>query len=112
MEDPVPETEGQVQEEENSSGASSDTGTGSSSKGKTDDFEEKMEKNQGKRFDYLLKQTEIFSHFMMSSNRDKSPTSPLKIKPSKEKGKKVEERRPSESTDHRHRKTEQEEDEE
>lgn len=35
-----------------------------SSRGKGEDFETKLETDRGKRFDYLLKQTEIFSHFM------------------------------------------------
>ena len=54
------------------------------------------------RFDYLLKQTELFSHFMGNSKA----TSPLKVKPGK---KKV----ASKGTvgDSRHRMTEQEEDE-
>ncbi|CAL8083605.1 unnamed protein product [Orchesella dallaii] len=69
---------------------------------------------QGKRFDFLLKQTEIFSHFVANGVASgKAPTSPLKVKPSKEeKKKKLNERRISEAGDHRHRMTEQEEDEE
>ncbi|ODM95941.1 Chromatin-remodeling complex ATPase chain Iswi [Orchesella cincta] len=68
----------------------------------------------GKRFDFLLKQTEIFSHFVANGVASgKAPTSPLKVKPSKEeKKKKLNERRISEAGDHRHRMTEQEEDEE
>jgi len=58
--------------------------------------------NRAKRFDFLLKQTEVFSHFMGGTNKAKSP---LKVKPEKKpkKGK---------TGDHRHRMTEQEEDEE
>ena len=60
---------------------------------------------RAKRFDYLLKQTEVFSHFMGGSGKAKSP---LKMKPEKKKkpGKNAKE------GDHRHRMTEQEEDEE
>ena len=103
-----------------SSSASSESGT-SSSRGPTEDYEMKLEKDQGKRFDFLLKQTEIFAHFMTSANKDKSPKSPLKIKPKEKRGassitsnssSKIEARRVSEAGDHRHRKTEQEEDEE
>lgn len=59
-----------------------------------------------KRFDYLLKQTELFSHFMGSSKKAKSP---LKVKatPSGGGGKEG-----GKEGDHRHRMTEQEEDEE
>jgi len=57
-----------------------------------------------KRFDFLLKQTELFSHFMGSS---KGSSSPLKAKaPKQTKNKKGKE------GDNRHRMTEQEEDEE
>ena len=56
-----------------------------------------------KRFDFLLKQTELFSHFMGTSKA----TSPLKVKPVKTK--KV---LKGKDGDNRHRMTEQEEDEE
>ena len=55
-----------------------------------------------KRFDFLLKQTELFSHFMGSNKA----TSPLKVKAGKKKVMKGKE------GDNRHRMTEQEEDEE
>ncbi|XP_023332066.1 chromatin-remodeling complex ATPase chain Iswi [Eurytemora carolleeae] len=55
-----------------------------------------------KRFDFLLKQTELFSHFMGSSKA----SSPLKVKDKKKKVNKGKE------GDNRHRMTEQEEDEE
>jgi hypothetical protein len=59
--------------------------------------------NRAKRFDFLLKQTEVFSHFMGGTKAK----SPLKMKPEKKKaGKNAKE------GDHRHRMTEQEEDEE
>ena len=60
---------------------------------------------RAKRFDFLLKQTEVFAHFMGGSGKAKSP---LKMKPEKKK-------KPSKNAkegDHRHRMTEQEEDEE
>ena len=44
----------------------------------------KQETDRGKRFDYLLKQTEIFSHFMVGT-KDKAPSSPLKCKPGRPK---------------------------
>ncbi|XP_054738222.1 chromatin-remodeling complex ATPase chain Iswi [Anastrepha obliqua] len=70
------------------------------------DFDNKIETDRGKRFDFLLKQTEIFTHFM--TNSSKSPTKP-KGRPKKNKDK---EKEKDGNADHRHRKTEQEEDEE
>ena len=58
--------------------------------------------NRAKRFDFLLKQTEVFSHFMGGTNKAKSP---LKVKPEKKQKK-------GKIGDSRHRMTEQEEDEE
>ena len=55
-----------------------------------------------KRFEFLLKQTELFSHFMGNNKT----TSPLKVKPGKKKVMK------GKDGDNRHRMTEQEEDEE
>jgi hypothetical protein len=57
-----------------------------------------------RRFDYLLKQTELFSHFMGNTKA----TSPLKIKDKKTKKSTA----GGKEGDHRHRMTEQEEDEE
>ncbi|EEB20390.1 helicase, putative [Pediculus humanus corporis] len=92
---------------ENSNASSADT---LSSKGKTEDCDTKIENDRSKRFDYLLRQTEIFSHFMMNNERgNKTPTSPLKMKPGRPKKKTSLAGNPG---DHRHRKTEQEEDEE
>ncbi|VVC98655.1 unnamed protein product [Leptidea sinapis] len=99
----VEETEN-VDVGENSNGSSSDT---TSSKGREGDFESKIETDRSKRFDFLLKQTEIFSHFM--SNTPKSGSSPPKAKAGRPKKIKEPELEPG---DHRHRKTEQEEDEE
>ncbi len=59
----------------------------------------------GKRFEYLLKQTELFSHFMGDNKKAKSP---LKVKEPKSSSK----GRNAKDGDHRHRMTEQEEDEE
>ncbi|XP_042214025.1 chromatin-remodeling complex ATPase chain Iswi-like isoform X2 [Homarus americanus] len=119
---------------ENSNESSSAETTSSSKAG--GEYENKMETDRSKRFDYLLKQTEIFSHFMVGA-RDKTPSSPLKCKPGRPK--KAENRKPSitgdqqgisnqllehkalagrvkkltsAAADHRHRMTEQEEDEE
>ncbi|OWR46917.1 Chromatin-remodeling complex ATPase chain Iswi [Danaus plexippus plexippus] len=89
---------------DNSNGSSSDT---PSSRGKEGDFESKIETDRAKRFDFLLKQTEIFSHFM--TNTPKSGSSPPKPKAGRPR--KIKEPEP-EAGDHRHRKTEQEEDEE
>uniref|UniRef100_A0A5S6PYK1 Uncharacterized protein n=1 Tax=Trichuris muris TaxID=70415 RepID=A0A5S6PYK1_TRIMR len=68
--------------------------------------------DQAKRFEFLLKKTELFSHFVSSGHsvRDgKVTVSPLKLK-----GVKSEKALPKVSSvgDHRHRKTEKEEDEE
>lgn len=72
-------------------------------------YEERVEADKATRFNYLLKQTEIFSHFMNTTRSKKQPTSPLKMKtpqfPSRS-------RKLSDCGDHRHRRTEQEEDEE
>jgi len=91
-----------METEENSNQSSETT-----SSSKTGEYETKMDTDRSKRFDYLLKQTEIFSHFM-SGPRDKTPSSPLKCKPGRPTTKK-----PAKSSvgDHRHRMTEQEEDE-
>lgn len=67
---------------------------------KGEEFEVKVASDRGRRFDFLLKQTEIFSHFM---NQSKTPTKPKTGRPKKEK---------PDTLDLRHRKTEQEEDEE
>lgn len=76
------------------------------------DFDTKLETDRGRRFDYLLQQTEIFAHFM-SGIGAKGAASPVKIKPGRPKLKKNDEKaKLSAVGDHRHRKTEQEEDEE
>ncbi|XP_057313137.1 SWI/SNF-related matrix-associated actin-dependent regulator of chromatin subfamily A member 5-like [Hydractinia symbiolongicarpus] len=70
------------------------------------EYMDKMEKDRSTRFNFLLKQTEIFSHFLTTAGK-KPPKSPLKMKkqpdfPSP----------PKNVKDHRHRRTEKEEDEE
>lgn len=85
---------------------------------KGEDYENKVETDRSKRFDFLLKQTEIFSHFMTNSAKEKSPSSPLKLKPGRpkkivDKPKDLpKDKDGGDPADHRHRKTEQEEDEE
>jgi SWI/SNF-related matrix-associated actin-dependent regulator of chromatin subfamily A member 5 len=62
---------------------------------------------RGKRFEFLLQQTELFAHFMGAPNKAKSP---LKMK--KTTVKETAASRSAKEGDHRHRMTEQEEDEE
>ncbi|XP_077293323.1 nucleosome-remodeling ATPase imitation SWI isoform X2 [Arctopsyche grandis] len=85
------------------------TSSDNSSRGKEGDFESKIETDRSKRFDFLLKQTEIFSHFMASSSKT---TGGSPVKPKAGRPKKIKEEEKIDPTDHRHRKTEQEEDEE
>uniref|UniRef100_A0A8B9HMU1 SWI/SNF related, matrix associated, actin dependent regulator of chromatin, subfamily a, member 5 n=1 Tax=Astyanax mexicanus TaxID=7994 RepID=A0A8B9HMU1_ASTMX len=63
------------------------------------------------RFEYLLKQTEVFAHFIQPAAQ-KTPTSPLKMKPGRPRIKKDEKQNLLSAGDNRHRRTEQEEDEE
>lgn len=44
-----------------------------------EEYNEKMEKDRASRFGFLLKQTEIFSHFLNGAGK-KPPKSPLKMK--------------------------------
>ncbi|KAK7591268.1 hypothetical protein V9T40_002881 [Parthenolecanium corni] len=76
---------------------------------KSKDFDFKIKNDRSKRFEYLLKQTEIFSHFM--TNQSKASTSGSPPKP-KGRPRKEPLPAPGDPGDHRHRKTEQEEDEE
>ncbi|KAK9509609.1 hypothetical protein O3M35_006882 [Rhynocoris fuscipes] len=98
---------------ENSNDSSGDT---LSSKGKNEDFDTKIENDRAKRFEFLLKQTEIFSHFMTNQGNKNSPTKPKPGRPRKDANKAPGQVPPSASSsdagDHRHRMTEQEEDEE
>ncbi|KAK1791953.1 hypothetical protein P4O66_013926, partial [Electrophorus voltai] len=63
------------------------------------------------RFEYLLRQTEVFAHFIQPAAQ-KTPTSPLKMKPGRPRIKKDEKQNLLSAGDNRHRRTEQEEDEE
>ncbi|TKS68369.1 SWI/SNF-related matrix-associated actin-dependent regulator of chromatin subfamily A member 5 [Collichthys lucidus] len=87
----------------------------SSSSTKTKDsapgYEEKVQTDRTNRFEYLLKQTELFAHFIQPAAQ-KTPTSPLKMKPGRPRIKKDEKQNLLSAGDNRHRRTEQEEDEE
>ncbi|XP_078391133.1 SWI/SNF-related matrix-associated actin-dependent regulator of chromatin subfamily A member 5 isoform X1 [Cetorhinus maximus] len=74
-------------------------------------YEEKMKADRANRFDYLLQQTELFAHFIQPAAQ-KTPTSPLKMKPGRPRIKKDEKQTLLSVGDYRHRRTEQEEDEE
>ncbi|XP_031635008.1 chromatin-remodeling complex ATPase chain Iswi-like [Contarinia nasturtii] len=74
------------------------------------ELDNKMEKDRSKRFNFLLKQTEIFTHFMTNTG-SKSPTK-VKTVGRPKKNKEVLLEATGDPGDHRHRKTEQEEDEE
>jgi len=85
-----------------------------------ENYDSKLAQDRTNRFDYLLKQTEIFSHFMTPSGGSNAAA---KGKPGrKSKAVAVKQQQPTTPTDsasktvdpgdHRHRKTEQEEDEE
>ncbi|XP_063696190.1 chromatin-remodeling complex ATPase chain Iswi [Culicoides brevitarsis] len=102
----VEETETPMDTNENSNASSTD-GTDSNNKDNSD-FDAKIETDRSKRFEFLLKQTSIFSHFV--SPVGPSPKSPLKVKPTK--GRKAAASGSDDPADHRHRKTEQQEDEE
>lgn len=114
-----------VEENKSDDGENSNDSSGETSSSRGGDFETKLETDRSKRFDFLLKQTEIFSHFMTNANKEKSP---LKIKPgrprktpapadklqelNKDKDSKDKDAKDKDAADHRHSKTEQEEDEE
>ncbi|XP_052402279.1 SWI/SNF-related matrix-associated actin-dependent regulator of chromatin subfamily A member 5 [Carassius gibelio] len=74
-------------------------------------YEEKVKTDRTNRFEYLLKQTEVFAHFIQPAAQ-KTPTSPLKMKPGRPRIKKDEKQNLLSAGDNRHRRTEQEEDEE
>ncbi|EDV20568.1 uncharacterized protein TRIADDRAFT_60972 [Trichoplax adhaerens] len=74
------------------------------------ELDQKLANDRSKRFGYLLDQTEIFSHFIDGGVK-KAPSSPLKVKPVIFK-KAIDNESGEESGDHRHRRTEKEEDEE
>ncbi|XP_034864256.1 probable global transcription activator SNF2L1 isoform X3 [Mirounga angustirostris] len=75
------------------------------------EYEEKMKADRAKRFEFLLKQTELFAHFIQPSAQ-KSPTSPLNMKLGRPRIKKDDKQTLISAGDYRHRRTEQEEDEE
>ncbi|XP_036082616.1 probable global transcription activator SNF2L1 isoform X5 [Rousettus aegyptiacus] len=75
------------------------------------EYEEKMKADRAKRFEFLLKQTELFAHFIQPSAQ-KSPTSPLNMKLGHPRIKKDDKQSLISVGDYRHRRTEQEEDEE
>ncbi|XP_043829923.1 probable global transcription activator SNF2L1 isoform X4 [Dromiciops gliroides] len=75
------------------------------------EYEEKMKTDRAKRFEFLLKQTELFAHFIQPAAQ-KSPTSPLKVKVGRPRVKRDEKQCLLSAGDYRHRRTEQEEDEE
>ncbi|XP_069468752.1 probable global transcription activator SNF2L1 isoform X2 [Ambystoma mexicanum] len=75
------------------------------------EYEEKMKTDRSKRFEFLLKQTELFAHFIQPASQ-KSPTSPLKVKLGRPRMKQDEKQCLLSAGDARHRRTEQEEDEE
>lgn len=112
-EDPLPE-EG----DEDDTESKDDAEPAAAGEVMSENYDTKIVEDRCKRFDYLLKQTEIFSHFMTSGvnpNAKGKPGRKPKIPKSDDKAKPV----PSQSSstaeqpgDHRHRKTEQEEDEE
>ncbi|XP_045151784.1 probable global transcription activator SNF2L1 isoform X2 [Echinops telfairi] len=75
------------------------------------EYEEKMKTDRAKRFEFLLRQTELFAHFIQPTAQ-KSPTSPLNMKLGRPRIKKDEKQSLLSAGDYRHRRTEQEEDEE
>uniref|UniRef100_T1JJZ1 Chromatin-remodeling complex ATPase chain Iswi n=1 Tax=Strigamia maritima TaxID=126957 RepID=T1JJZ1_STRMM len=113
MEEQPAGTSGEVVEKAEVAAAETLTAPETPPKAKPDDreFDSKLEIDRSKRFDYLLQQTEIFAHFM--SGNTGAAASPTKLKPGRPKLKKNDEKaKLSAVGDHRHRKTEQEEDEE
>ncbi|RUS91446.1 hypothetical protein EGW08_000770 [Elysia chlorotica] len=82
--------------------------------GKDEAYEEKLEKDRSNRFGFLLKQTELFAHFMQTGAQagGGGPTSPLKMKGRPKLLKNDEKSKLVAAGDHRHRRTEEEEDEE
>ncbi|XP_064636747.1 SWI/SNF-related matrix-associated actin-dependent regulator of chromatin subfamily A member 5-like [Lineus longissimus] len=82
--------------------------------GRNEEFNEQVEGDRGKRFDFLLQQTELFAHFMATGSTlgAKTPTSPLKMKPGRPtRAPKLDPKQKlAQAGDHRHRRTEEEED--
>ncbi|KAA8594681.1 hypothetical protein FQN60_011816 [Etheostoma spectabile] len=88
-----------------------DASSSSSKKVSAPGYEEKVQTDRTNRFEYLLKQTELFAHFIQPAAQ-KTPTSPLKMKPGRPRIKNDEKQNLLSAGDNRHRRTEQEEDEE
>ncbi|KAK2909300.1 hypothetical protein QQF64_000587 [Cirrhinus molitorella] len=91
--------------------AQSSSPTSAKEKDQPGGYEEKVQTDRTNRFEYLLKQTELFAHFIQPAAQ-KTPTSPLKMKPGRPRIKKDEKQNLLSAGDNRHRRTEQEEDEE
>ncbi|KAI5945715.1 SWI/SNF-related matrix-associated actin-dependent regulator of chromatin subfamily A member 5 [Manis javanica] len=72
--------------------------------------EDKMRTDRANKFENLLKQTELFAHFIQPAAR-KTPTSSSKMKPGRPRIKKDEKQNLRSVGNYRHRRTEQEEDE-
>ncbi|XP_036299340.1 probable global transcription activator SNF2L1 isoform X7 [Pipistrellus kuhlii] len=77
----------------------------------SEEVNRKGKADRAKRFEFLLKQTELFAHFIQPSAQ-KSPTSPLNMKLGRPQIKKEDKQSLISAGDYRHRRTEQEEDEE
>lgn len=75
------------------------------------EYEEKRNADRANRFEFLLKQTELFAHFIQPVSV-KSPSSPLKVRLGRPRVKPDEKQSLLSVGDNRHRRTEQEEDEE
>ncbi|TRY87892.1 hypothetical protein DNTS_010191, partial [Danionella cerebrum] len=75
------------------------------------EYEEKRKTDRANRFEFLLKQTELFAHFIQPASQN-SPTSPLKVKMGRPRIKQDEKQNLLSVGDNRHRRTEREEDEE
>lgn len=79
----------------------------------TSNFDDNIKEDRAKRFDFLLSQTEIFSHFMTTGTTALGEVAaPKRGRKPKPKPAVSSSATSSEAADHRHRKTEQEEDEE
>ncbi|XP_062844516.1 probable global transcription activator SNF2L1 [Trichomycterus rosablanca] len=75
------------------------------------EYEQKRRLDEANRFEYLLQQTELFAHFVKPAGV-KSPTSPLQLKAGRPRTRPDERQSLLSVADNRHRRTEQEEDEE
>ncbi|UYV62642.1 SMARCA5 [Cordylochernes scorpioides] len=115
--EPVPEAEEPEEQEDEEELNEDELAEAKEGRGPLSNYNQAIvqEHDRTKRFDYLLQQTEIFSHFMTSgtSGANVQAGSPAKLKPGRPRLKKNDEKaKLSAVGDHRHRMTEQEEDEE